>query len=260
MSHVRQGNAAIDALLIVIAIASGVLIVGLTRQVRTEQNPESIQIRFAEQSPPVLAGQEQAVKLILSNNFQATAADIRLAKACTCSGVMIVVPPGLVLKPGKSVELDASVHPSLDQASILLEYVVHATVDGEQFSINHNVHIPVESPFEGWPEIVEGNLITDARHTVLRIGPVNPLYFAEEKPKAGLSSADYRREVRNSDLDAVPATLTADRSGLWIEIPVQSDVDQYEDYMLMVSSETDQPNRYRIFVPVAISSLKKTIP
>ncbi len=260
MSHVRQGSAAADALLIAIAIAAGVLIVGLTRQGDTEQNPESMQMRLAEQSRPVLAGQEQAVKLILSNDFRAAAADIRLTKACTCSGVEITITPGLVLQSAESVELDTTLHPSLNHTSIVLDYIVHALVDGKQHSVMQTVHIPVESPFEGWPEIVEGYLITDTGRTVLRIGPVNSLYFAEEEAKAGSHSTDYRWEVRDSELAAVPATLTADRAGLWIEIPVPPALDQHDDYMLMLSSETDQPNSHRIFVPVAISPLKETTP
>lgn len=257
MSQVRRGIAAVDVFLIVIAIACGVLIVGLTRYSGAKQKPESIEIKFVEQAQIVLAGQKQTVQLLLSNEHQNAAFDIRLSKACTCSGVEVTVPPGLVLHPGESVELNASVHPSLDQASITLDYVIHAMVNGEQHNRKQTIHIPIASPFEGWPEIVNGSIIPDAVGRVFRIGPVNPMYFSGRADESA-SHATCLWEIRNRDLAVVPSTLVTDQSGLWIEIPEQTVINQLDGLMLMLATQKDGVSKHKVFIPVIVKPTKET--
>lgn len=251
MRQVREGSIATDTLLITLAMACGILIVGLTRQSDSVRSRESIAIAFSEQAAPVLAGREQTVTLTLTNNSQTTATDIQLAKSCSCSGVEVEIPAEIALEAGESVELDAIIHPDLNQTLIAMDYLVSAVLGDTEYSAEQSIQIPIEPPFQGWPEVAEGEATTETGRTVLRIGPMNPLYFAEKRANAEALPAEYRWEVRDSDLATVPATLATDHSELWVEIPLRPDGDEHDDDILMFSSRTDRPSSpQRIFVPV----------
>lgn len=139
-----------------------------------------------------------------------------------------------------------------------LQFVIHATVDGKQHAIEQFIQIAVEPPFEGWPNTIVGQFGRDVDPAVLRIGPLNPTYFA---PAEGgdLEPGSYQWELRDSDLAPVEATLVEDQSELWVEVAGPNDAALLEDYMMVFSSTTDLTITQRLFVPVVTSYLEDVL-